>query len=155
MNWDAVGAIGEILGALAVFLTLLYLAAQIRQNSHLAKTQLNVQGIESFSRYRQMVVANADVVAKLRSGETLTGAEEVIAETMASEMMFNYASLIRTAAVHDPERIDALLQGAAVAAISNRQYWSGIKSTLARNGFGDIVARIDGHPADRGTRDLS
>ena len=33
MNWDAVEAIGEIVGALAVFLTLIYLALQIRQNT--------------------------------------------------------------------------------------------------------------------------
>ena len=33
MNWDAIGAIGEIIGALAVFLTLVYLATQIRQNT--------------------------------------------------------------------------------------------------------------------------
>lgn len=30
MNWDAIGAVGEILGALAVFASLMYLAAQIR-----------------------------------------------------------------------------------------------------------------------------
>ena len=34
MNWDAIGAIGEILGALAVVLTLGYLAIQVKQNSH-------------------------------------------------------------------------------------------------------------------------
>ena len=33
MDWDAIGAIGEILGALAVVATLFYLAKQIRQNS--------------------------------------------------------------------------------------------------------------------------
>lgn len=33
MNWDAIGAIGEILGAIAVFVTLLYLSIQIRQNT--------------------------------------------------------------------------------------------------------------------------
>lgn len=33
MNWDAIGAVGEIVGALAVFLTLIYLAVQIRQNT--------------------------------------------------------------------------------------------------------------------------
>ena len=33
MNWDAIGAIGEILGAIAVFMTLVYLAVQIRQNT--------------------------------------------------------------------------------------------------------------------------
>lgn len=34
MNWDAIGAIGEIIGATAVVISLLYLASQIRhQNS--------------------------------------------------------------------------------------------------------------------------
>jgi hypothetical protein len=33
MNWDAVGAIGEVIGAIAVIATLLYLAIQIRQNT--------------------------------------------------------------------------------------------------------------------------
>lgn len=33
MNWDALGAIGEMFGAVAVVLTLFYLAKQIRQNS--------------------------------------------------------------------------------------------------------------------------
>ncbi len=33
MNWDAIGAIGEILGALAVVGTLFYLARQMRQNA--------------------------------------------------------------------------------------------------------------------------
>ena len=33
MNWEAVGAIGEVVGAVAVIATLLYLAIQIRQNT--------------------------------------------------------------------------------------------------------------------------
>jgi hypothetical protein len=32
MNWEALGAIAEFLGAIAVLITLLYLARQIRQN---------------------------------------------------------------------------------------------------------------------------
>jgi hypothetical protein len=51
MNWDALGAIGEVVGALAVVLTLGYLAIQIRQNSKavrsstrsdIAKMQLDI-----------------------------------------------------------------------------------------------------------------
>ena len=38
MNWDAIGAVGELLGALAVILTLGYLAAQIRQNTRTVRT---------------------------------------------------------------------------------------------------------------------
>ncbi len=33
MNWEAIGAIGETAGAVAVVATLFYLAIQIRQNS--------------------------------------------------------------------------------------------------------------------------
>lgn len=33
MNWDAIGAIGEIVGAGAVVLTLIYLSIQLRQNT--------------------------------------------------------------------------------------------------------------------------
>ena len=33
MNWEAIGAIGEITGAVAVFASLVYLAVQIRQNT--------------------------------------------------------------------------------------------------------------------------
>jgi len=33
MNWEAIGAIGEIIGAAAVLGSLIYLAVQIRQNT--------------------------------------------------------------------------------------------------------------------------
>ena len=43
MNWDALGAIGEIIGAVAVLATLFYLAAQIKmQNRQLERSNENV-----------------------------------------------------------------------------------------------------------------
>ena len=47
MNWDAMGALGEVIGAIAVVVTLVYLAAQIRQNNRLLS-----------SGSRQALVAN-------------------------------------------------------------------------------------------------
>ncbi len=38
MNWDAVGAVGEIIGALGVIVTLGYLARQVSENSRQMKT---------------------------------------------------------------------------------------------------------------------
>ena len=38
MNWEALGAIGEIVGALAVVLTLGYVAVQIRQYTRSVKS---------------------------------------------------------------------------------------------------------------------
>ena len=33
MNWEAIGAVGEVVGAIAVVSTLIYLAVQIRHNN--------------------------------------------------------------------------------------------------------------------------
>ena len=44
MNWEAIGAIGEILGAAGVIITLAYLAVQMRQSNRLAK-RAAVQGV--------------------------------------------------------------------------------------------------------------
>jgi len=38
MNWSAIGAIGEIIGAVAVVVSLVYLAVQIRQSSAVTKS---------------------------------------------------------------------------------------------------------------------
>ena len=37
MNWEAIGAVGEVVGAIAVVATLVYLATQIRQNTKTVK----------------------------------------------------------------------------------------------------------------------
>ena len=41
MNWDALGAIAETLGAIGIFATLIYLAVQVRHNSALIQQQQN------------------------------------------------------------------------------------------------------------------
>ena len=38
MNWEAIGAVGEVFGALGVIATLGYLAVQIRQNTKTVRT---------------------------------------------------------------------------------------------------------------------
>lgn len=45
MNWDALGAAGEILGAIAVVATIVYLARQVRDNS----TQVKLNTTQSYA----------------------------------------------------------------------------------------------------------
>ena len=49
MNWEAVGAVGELVGGLAVVLTLVYIAFQVRQS----RTQLdqNTRALEASTYY--------------------------------------------------------------------------------------------------------
>ena len=48
MNWEAIGAVGEVLGAVGVIATLGYLAVQIRQNTRTVKS----------SAYQSAVLSN-------------------------------------------------------------------------------------------------
>lgn len=46
MNWEAISAIGEIVGATVVVLTLGYLAIQIRQSTKLANADAHERVVE-------------------------------------------------------------------------------------------------------------
>ena len=61
MNWEAIGAIGEIVGALAVFLTLVYLAMQIRQNTKAVQASAVDASISKVTSVRQSMYENAEV----------------------------------------------------------------------------------------------
>lgn len=55
MNWDAIGAVGEIVGAIAVVVSLLYLASQIRTSNRAVKQAASKEMMdEIFSWYGQL-----------------------------------------------------------------------------------------------------
>ncbi len=56
MNWEAVGAFAQILGDVVVAVTLIYLAAQVRQGNRVAQSQARQRMIEQAERelYAQM-----------------------------------------------------------------------------------------------------
>ena len=68
MNWEAIGAIGEIIGALAVVVTLVILTIQMRQSTNamkesnrLARSAALDRHAESVGRWRASLVENAEV----------------------------------------------------------------------------------------------
>jgi hypothetical protein len=61
MDWSAVGAVGEILGAIAVFLTLLYLAAQIRQANKLAHFEATREIMAQFNACNLLIATDAKI----------------------------------------------------------------------------------------------
>jgi hypothetical protein len=62
MNWDALGAIGELVGATAVVLTLGYLAVQIRQSSKSSRQQ----------SYNDLVTRRSDIYNKMVESDDFT-----------------------------------------------------------------------------------
>jgi hypothetical protein len=58
VNWDAAGAIGEVVGAAAVLVTLVYLATQIKQANNLSRFDTLKEIMNQFNHLNEMVVAD-------------------------------------------------------------------------------------------------
>ena len=55
MNWEAIGAVGETVGALAVLVTLVYLAMQIRQNTKAVQAAAVDSANSQVSKIREVI----------------------------------------------------------------------------------------------------
>jgi len=77
MNWDAIGAVGETIGAIAVVATLIYLSTQIRQNNKLLSSDSRQTLVSNDLTSLISNVENSDVFAKLVSKERLSAEEQL------------------------------------------------------------------------------
>ena len=75
MNWDAVGAIAESIGAIAVVLSLIYVAVQIRQNTQQFSRSVEAnqlaafeRNVESGNRIREIMILHPELAELLLSG---------------------------------------------------------------------------------------
>ncbi|MCP5347148.1 MAG: hypothetical protein R3F41_14290 [Gammaproteobacteria bacterium] len=76
MNWEAIAAIGELVGAIAVVVSLAYLAIQIRQNTKQVAEQAKALQLEAhnssaadFTRFRHSIIQSPQVASVWRKGK--------------------------------------------------------------------------------------
>jgi len=75
MNWEAVGAIAELTGVIGIFVSLIYLAVQIRQNTQQSSRNVEAnqlgafeRNIESANRIRELLILNPELAVLLTRG---------------------------------------------------------------------------------------
>ncbi len=68
MNWEAIAAIGEIVGATAVLITFIYLAVQIRQNTAAVATSTYESVMTGFNDINIVVASHPALAALLDRG---------------------------------------------------------------------------------------
>ena len=79
MNWDALGATGELFGALAVVVTLLYLAKQISQANRISTATGSRELQQKYADFYTLIATNADIkglVTRLRDPDYVAQSEE-------------------------------------------------------------------------------
>lgn len=117
MEWDAIGAIGEILGAVAVFASLLYLGAQIRMSNRLARAESRENANEMFDRWRSKLVTDDALLELWEQGidapETLEGRDTSRFFWLVGELVHNIrVQYMRAIEIGDPDevqRVEGLL----------------------------------------------
>ncbi len=70
MNWEAIGAIGEIFGALAVVATLMYLARQMRQNARATTGETMGSWLADYNNMLLEISRDPEVARIFRQGLT-------------------------------------------------------------------------------------
>jgi len=80
VNWDAIGAIAEVIGLVAIIASLIYVAIQIRQNTAITRANIINETNADAQRIPELVAQNAELAAiyhKGTHGESLTGTDLV------------------------------------------------------------------------------
>ncbi len=121
MNWEAVGALAEAIGVIAILVSLAYVAVQIRQNTQqisrgiesdrLAAFERNV---ESGNQFRELLILNPELLQLLFAGyesyENLEASDQVrfslLLRNLFSSMQGSY--IRQLSMEHDPTGFEGI-----------------------------------------------
>ena len=111
MNWEAIGAIGEVGGAIAVVVTLVYLARQIRHSAQATRIAAYHQASEQLWSVSATISTDpglAEILASTFSGgiDRLAPPDRIRFEMAMGSLFFGFESLL---ALHEKGHIDGEL----------------------------------------------
>ena len=140
MNWDAVGAIGEVVGAFAVVMTLIYLSVQTRQNTK-AVRHASARGVqEDANAWRFRIVESPEVSELFRKGlrdpESLEANDKYRFRMFLDALVFHWQH-----AVESGEPVPAKNITRVLSQPGGTWYWARAKDVLTP-GFVQYVERL-------------
>ena len=103
MNWDAIGAIAELVGAVAVVVTLIYLAIQIRQSNTSARVAARLEMTRQYSDFADGLINNPEANRVLRSGlaeEQLNESDQLMFAALMHKCFWYFSAMHFQQAVH-------------------------------------------------------
>jgi hypothetical protein len=94
MNWEAISAIGEIVSAIAVLATLVYLSMQIRQNGKMMKANSKQSISEATQQLLFKTMDEPEVMRKIMHGGSFDADEHTKAWILCRAMLRGYEAQI-------------------------------------------------------------
>ena len=138
MNWEVIGATGEWAGALAVIVTLMYVARQIRQSNYLAKAEANRDFYHTWHEIVRELGADTLTASIIQRGisnfSALDPSEKGVFNTRIAAI-FNEAELARklcSIGLLDQDVYDSVLNVCVSIVITKggQEWWQNMESGL-------------------------
>jgi len=96
-NWDAIGALAELAGAMAVVATLFYLASQIKQSNVLARRSEHNATMDHASQLRMEYATNPELVSLSLKGakdySQLNEVERVRFDNLQAQTVWHFVQI--------------------------------------------------------------
>ncbi len=135
MTLEDLGNIGEFVGAIAVVLSLIYLAVQIRQSNALARAQSRQNLLDTFSQTNWDVARNdyvkRVVAASLRYWPDIPDADKTTFDLTMGRYLSNLQNglLLRDTGMLDPQTFDETANYMLMCVITNggQRWWKDTK----------------------------
>jgi hypothetical protein len=137
MNWEAVSAVGQIIGAFPVVLSLVYLAIQVRQNSNMARVESRLRLVASFREFSN-ALKGKDVTAFGRGLQCYPDLPIAESVTFGGHMWDAQHFFQCALALYEPETLDEeaysryeSIIAAMFATPGGHRFWQEVKPFLA------------------------
>ncbi|NKC00276.1 MAG: hypothetical protein GKR90_17570 [Pseudomonadales bacterium] len=138
MNWEVIGATGEWAGAVAVVVTLVYLARQLRASNDATATAAENALITDYNRLLEHMYSDPNlcdlVLRSSRDFHNLSTVEKLQVHTFLTSQIFTVQNMYfqRKRGQLDPAIVDPLI--ASITAIlknpGNLEWWADAKNVL-------------------------
>lgn len=129
MNWDALGALGEIVGAVAVVITLIYLAVQTRQNTAAVRHAFARGVMEDANAWRFKIVEDPNISELFRKGlrdpESLDANDKYRFRMFLDALVFHWQHAVSSGVPIPPGNVTRVLSQPGGA-----WYWARAKNLL-------------------------
>ena len=156
MTIQELGSLGEVIGAVAVLVTLIYLSLQTRQarlaaeeTAKFAQIQATHSVVDVYARWRAHIIGNpslAEALVKAKSGGSLDPEEEIAVVSLFQDLFFSssfsYNVALTDGSFHDPAADVAYIVGMFETHPISRKIWEDIKDIVAGLGK-EFVAAVD------------
>jgi hypothetical protein len=153
MNWETVGAISEVLGAVTVVASVIYLGLQVRQSTKLGRASAQREVNAAFNTIVYNWNDNAGIVRKaFLDFESLSKTDQLIASNCLAPFANHLDQVIRMHQQGYESRESVEVFGdicvAFVLSPGGRVWWENIRPYIPKASFNYIENRLSG-PVER------